>query len=216
MLTREEIIQFCLKFSGTRRDRPFHDPNWDAVRTVKNGKIFALVFFKDGHIWVNVKMDPEWKDFWRDAFSSILPAYHMNKEHWSSIILDGTIPDSDICKIISGSYELVSGKQKGGKLSEFAKNVYWEVKKIPVGKVATYGQIARLAGRPGAARAVGTLMRNCPQEMGCPCHRVISGNGKLAPEGTFGEEGEQERRLAAEGISVKNHKVDLGKWQMQF
>lgn len=70
------------------------------------------------------------------------------------------------------------------------------------------------AGRPGAARAVGSLMRNCPPELECPCHRVVASDGKLAPEGSFGEAGAQERLLEAEGIPVKNHKIDLGKWQI--
>ena len=213
MKTREEILQFCLSFSETHRDQPFHDPNWDAVRLNCNRKIFALIFQKDGLIWVNVKIDPEWREFWRNAFASVVPAYHMNKEHWSSIILDGSVPDREIRKLVAGSYALVSGK-KSKSLSEFAKNVYREVSRIPSGKVATYGQIARLAGRPGAARAVGTLMRNCPRDMECPCHRVISGSGRLAPEGTFGEEGGQQRRLEAEGVRVADHKVDLKRWQM--
>lgn len=46
---------------------------------------------REGHIWVNVKVDPEWRDFWRNTYSSVIPAYHQNKEHWNSIILDGTI-----------------------------------------------------------------------------------------------------------------------------
>ena len=57
-------------------------------------------------------------------------------------------------------------------------------------------------------------MRNCPPEWNCPCHRVISGSGRLAPEGTFGKPGTQKYLLEAEGIQVTADRVDLHKWQM--
>lgn len=59
-----------------------------------------------------MKCNPEWRDFWRSAFESIVPAYHMNKEHWNSIILDGTIPQMDIERMIAESYELTKPKSK--------------------------------------------------------------------------------------------------------
>ena len=90
----------------------------------------------------------------------------MNKEHWSSVILDGSVPNGELRKMAAGSYELVAGTKKSRKFSAFAANVYRAVRNIPAGRVATYGQIAALAGHPGAARAVGSLMRNCPREAG--------------------------------------------------
>jgi Uncharacterized protein conserved in bacteria len=59
-----------------------------------------------------VKCDPEWRDFWRSAFISIVPAYHMNKEHWNSIVLVGTVPENVIQRMISESYELTKPKLK--------------------------------------------------------------------------------------------------------
>lgn len=115
MRTREEILDLCLSFPGSFREQPFRDPNWDAVGLQENRKFFAFIFQKDGCIWVNLKMDPEWRDFWRSAFESVVPAYHMNKEHWSSVILDGTVPDKDIKKMAAESYELVSDRRKGRK-----------------------------------------------------------------------------------------------------
>ena len=212
--TREAALELCLAFPGTFREQPYHDPNWDAVGLARKRKFFAFVFQKDGQIWINLKMDPEWRDLWRDAYPSVLPAYHMNKELWSSVILDGSVPNGELRKMAAGSYELVAGIKKSRKFSAFAANVYRAVRNIPAGRVATYGQIAALTGQPGAARAVGSLMRNCPRELECPCYRVISGSGKLAPAGTFGKPGTQERLLEAEGIPVKNHKVDLEKWRM--
>ena len=56
--------------------------------------------------------DPEWREFWRRAFASVVPAYHMNKTHWNSIILDGSVPDKDIKRMIGESYDLTKGKKK--------------------------------------------------------------------------------------------------------
>ena len=71
-----------------------------------------LCYDKDGHIWINVKCDPEWREFWRSTFAAVVPAYHMNKTHWNSIILDGTVPDHDIKRMIAESYDLTKGKKR--------------------------------------------------------------------------------------------------------
>jgi O-6-methylguanine DNA methyltransferase len=63
-------------------------------------------------------------------------------------------------------------------VTEFAKKVYAVVRKIPKGKTLTYGQVAALAGRPGAARAVGNILSK-NYDPGIPCHRVIRADGKL-------------------------------------
>lgn len=106
MVKREDVIAFCSKLEDVYEDYPFHDPNWTVMRHKKNQKVFAWIYEKDGHIWVNVKCNEEWRDFWRDAFNSVVPGYHLNKKYWNSIILDGTIPDKDIERMIEESYEL--------------------------------------------------------------------------------------------------------------
>ncbi len=110
MLERKEAIAFCSKLKNVYEDYPFHDPNWTVMRHKKNKKVFAWIYEKDGHIWINVKCSPEWRDFWRGAFEAVLPGYHLNKEHWNSIILNGTVPDKDIQRMIEESYELTGGK----------------------------------------------------------------------------------------------------------
>lgn len=112
---RADVIQYCMTFSGVFEDYPFHDPNWTCMRLKQNQKIFAWIYEREENIWVNVKAEPEWRDFWRNAYSSVIPAYHMNKTHWNSIILDGTIPQRDIQRMIAESYDLCSkgtGKTK--------------------------------------------------------------------------------------------------------
>ena len=111
-MERKSLIEYCLTFPGTYEDYPFKDSNWTVIRLRKNKKVFAWIFEREGKLWVNVKTDPEWRDFWRDAFESIVPAYHLNKEHWNSLILDGSIPNETVEKLITESYELVNGTMK--------------------------------------------------------------------------------------------------------
>lgn len=111
MLGRQEIVAYCLTYPDVYEDAPFHDPNWIVIRHKENRKVFAWIYEKDGYIWVNVKVDPEWREVRREAYASVLPGYHMNKEHWSSIILDGTVPKNEICRMIGESYDLTKPKK---------------------------------------------------------------------------------------------------------
>lgn len=107
MKERQEVLDYGMTFTDVYIDTPFRDENWVLLRYRKNNHAFAWTYERDGHIWVNVKVDPEWRDFWRDAYLSVLPAYHQNKEHWNSIILDGSIPDKEIKRMIAESYDLI-------------------------------------------------------------------------------------------------------------
>ena len=112
---REEAIAFCLTLHNTFVDMPFHDPNWVVIRHKDNRKVFAWIFEKDDNIWINVKCDPEWRDLWRNTYDSVLPGWHLNKEHWNSIILDGTVPDEEIKRMLKESYDLTKPKEKKRK-----------------------------------------------------------------------------------------------------
>ena len=94
-------------------------------------------------------------------------------------------------------------------MTEFERAVYEAVKLIPKGNVATYGQIAELAGYPRAARAVGNALHRNPDETNVPCHRVVNADGLLAKNFGFGGALEQRRRLIAEGVYVMDLSVDL-------
>lgn len=115
MKKRAELIAFCMKLKDVYEDYPFHDTNWTLMRHKKNKKAFAWIYEREGYVWINVKCDPEWRDFWRSAYESVIPGYHQNKEHWNSIILDGTIPDNDVIRMIEESYDLTDGKKKKAK-----------------------------------------------------------------------------------------------------
>lgn len=99
------------------------------------------------------------------------------------------------------------------KKGSFSKRVYQAVKKIPQGRVATYGQVAVLAGSPGAARAVGNALHFNPHP-DVPCHRVVNAQGRVAENFGFGSWREQKKRLLAEGVKFKSsRKVDLQRHQ---
>lgn len=207
MTTRTEAVEFGLSFPDTYRDQPFHDDNWDLIRIRGNGKSFMLIYERNGFVNINVKTEPQWGDFWRSVHNSVVPAYHQNKRHWITIILDGTIPEDDIRKMISESYALVTDNP--------TKRIYDAVKKIPKGKVATYGQIAALAGNPRMSRAVGNALHKNPDPAGIPCYRVVNSKGELADEFAFGGKDVQKNLLQADGIEVINGRVDLKKYGME-
>ena len=92
----------------------------------------------------------------------------------------------------------------GGGARGFADRVYDAVRAIPAGRVATYGDVAVAAGRPGAARAVGTLMANCGSRQ-VPAHRVVAAGGALGGYG--GHESLKASLLRAEGVTVVGTRI---------
>lgn len=92
----------------------------------------------------------------------------------------------------------------------FFEKVYKVVRKIPSGKVATYGQVAEMIGSKDARKVGWALHSNSDPET--PCHRVVNKDGRLAPNFAFDGEAEQRRRLISEGVAFRDEKhVDLGK-----
>ena len=130
--------------------------------------------------------------------------YHQNKEHWNTIILNGTVPDKDIKRMISESYNLVTYSP--------TKKIYEAVKQIPKGCVATYGQVAEMAGNPRMSRAVGNALHKNPDPEQIPCYRVVNSRGELSGAFAFGGKDVQKNLLEADGIEVVNGTVDLKKY----
>lgn len=92
----------------------------------------------------------------------------------------------------------------------FFENVYEAVQLIPRGKVATYGQIARMIGAPRSSRAVGYALHANPRPGVIPCHRVVNREGRLAPAFAFGGPEIQAQLLESEGVEVgEDFVVDL-------
>lgn len=204
MTTREEALTYGLSFANTYQEAPFHDDNWQLVRVKPTKKAFLWTYERDGYINLNVKVKPEWRDFWRSAYDSVIQGWHQNKEHWNTIILDGSIPPEDIQRMIAESYDLVTDSP--------SRRIYEAVKQIPRGKVATYGQVAEMAGDRKMARAVGNALHRNPDPEHIPCYRVVNAKGELAGAFAFGGETVQADLLKADGIEVVDGKVDLKKY----
>lgn len=204
MTTREEVLKYGLSFKNTYKEAPFHDSNWQLVRVSGSKKAFLWTYERNGYININVKVNAETRDMWRSIYKSVIPGWHQNKEHWNTVILDGSIPDDDIKIMIEQSYNLVTDSP--------TKRIYEAVKKIPKGYVATYGQVAEMAGNKKMSRAVGNALHNNPDPDNIPCYRVVNSKGELSGEFAFGGLGEQAKLLAREGIEVYNGKVDLNKY----
>ena len=206
MKTREEAVTFGLTFPDAYMECPFRDPNWQLIRVKGSKKAFLWIYEMDGIVCLNVKADPQWRDFWRGTFASVVPGYHQNKEHWNTIYLDGTVPEEDIRRMIGESYDLVTDSP--------TKRIYEAVKRIPQGKVATYSQVAAMAGNPRMCRAVGNALHHNPDPGHVPCYRVVNAKGELSGAFAFGGADEQANRLRADGIEVKDNRVDLKKYGM--
>jgi methylated-DNA-protein-cysteine methyltransferase-like protein len=106
--------------------------------------------------------------------------------------------------------------------------VYAWIRRIPRGRVATYGQIARLAGAPRRARHVGQALARLPPRVALPWHRVINAQGRISPRGPSrgrapphslrrraGAESRQRRLLEAEGVRFRNGAVELARYRWE-
>jgi predicted DNA-binding protein (MmcQ/YjbR family) len=99
----ESLREYCLSKPDVTEGFPFGEST--LVFKVK-GKIFALANL-DGDLSVNLKCEPAYALELREKYSSVIPGYHMNKKHWNTVLLDGSVPDSEIFSWIDHSYSLV-------------------------------------------------------------------------------------------------------------
>ena len=99
---KNNFIKYCLNKKGAIKDYPLgHDPL--AIKIA--GKIFALFYEEKGYL--NLKCDPVISENLREQHEDVRPGYHMNKQHWNTIILEGSLPESAIFEMIDHSYDLV-------------------------------------------------------------------------------------------------------------
>lgn len=95
-------------------------------------------------------------------------------------------------------------------MADTFERIYTVVRRIPAGRVSTYGQVALLAGNPRWARVVGYALHANPDPEGIPCYRVVNREGRLAPAFAFGGENMQRQLLLADGIAfLPDGRVDL-------
>ena len=100
----EEFREYCLAKPATSESLPFD--NKTLVFKVHN-KMFSLAGIENFES-VNLKCDPEYAIELREKFEGVQPGYHMNKQHWNTVLTDGSVPDDLLYELIDHSYELVA------------------------------------------------------------------------------------------------------------
>jgi predicted DNA-binding protein (MmcQ/YjbR family) len=105
----EAIRKHCLKKPGVTEDFPF-DENTLVFRVMK--KIFLLASINEIPLRINLKCDPEKAVELRERYGSVLPGYHMNKTHWNTIVIDGSVAERKIISWIDESYILITNSLK--------------------------------------------------------------------------------------------------------
>ena len=103
----EILREYCISKKNVTESFPFGD---DTLVFKTEGRIFALVNL-EGDLSVNLKCNPIRAIELRERYSSVIPGYHMNKKHWNTIYIDGSVPDKEVFSWIDHSYELVVNKK---------------------------------------------------------------------------------------------------------
>ncbi len=107
MIARQQVIDFCKTLENVIEDYPFGDETVAMRHKRGQKRIFALLIERRGQIWLNLKNQPGWCDFWREQYpNAVVPGYHMNKQHWNSVILGQGVPREHIEQMIEESYLL--------------------------------------------------------------------------------------------------------------
>ena len=103
-MTLDAVRIYCLAKPGTSEDCPF-GPDPLVFRVM--GKMFALLSLDAFPSRINLKCDPEKAIELRERYAAVLPGYHMNKQHWNTVLLDGSLPSDQVRRQIDASYRLV-------------------------------------------------------------------------------------------------------------
>jgi predicted DNA-binding protein (MmcQ/YjbR family) len=103
-VTADELRRWCLARPGATEEFPF-GPEVSVFKVA--GKIFALSGLSSRPLEVSVKCDPELAVDLRNTYAAIRPGYHLNKRHWNTITLDGSLPDETVVQLLEDSYDLV-------------------------------------------------------------------------------------------------------------
>lgn len=103
----ESLRDYCISKKGSSESFPFGE---ETLVFKVNGKIFALVNL-DGELSINLKCDPALAIDLRERHAAVTPGYHMNKKHWNTVLLDGSVPDKEVFAWIDHSFNLIAGKR---------------------------------------------------------------------------------------------------------
>ncbi len=112
-MNKQDVIQYGLSLPNNYEDQPFLDDYTSVVlKHSGTGKWFALIMEVKGEWYLNVKTDPLESEVLRKAYPYIIPAYHMNKEHWNTVILGDKVDEKIVQDLIQESYELTMPKRR--------------------------------------------------------------------------------------------------------
>lgn len=114
----EQIREYCLKKKGVAEEFPFDE---ETLVFKVTGKIFLLASLESIPLQINLKCEPEKAIELREEYDSVQPGYHMNKKHWNTIIIDGTVPSRKLFEWIDHSYHLVVSGLKKSDLKKLKK-----------------------------------------------------------------------------------------------
>jgi predicted DNA-binding protein (MmcQ/YjbR family) len=106
----KKLFSYCLTKTGAFEDYPFGP---DVIVIKVAAKIFALLSNRDGVVNLSLKCNPELSEVLRSEYKSIIPGYHLNKRHWNTLLLDGSIPETEVRSLIDHSYDLVAKSLSG-------------------------------------------------------------------------------------------------------
>ena len=104
-MNSQQLIEYCLSKPGATHD---YQAEWEADRASVGGKMFALLGMLDGRPIISLKCDPDRAEQLRQTFAEIIPGYYLNKIHWNTLYLDGSLPDELILESIDQSHRLVA------------------------------------------------------------------------------------------------------------
>lgn len=104
MIDRAALRGYCLSRKSARAEFPF-GPEAEVFKVM--GKMFALIPVDANPPTINLKCDPALAEMLRQTYPTVTPGYHMNKRHWNTVMVDGSIPDDEVLEMIDHSYGLV-------------------------------------------------------------------------------------------------------------
>ncbi len=99
-----DVLKYCLSKKGAYEDFPFGP---EPITVKVGSKMFALLSNRSDKNFISLKCDPFVAQSLREQYSSVTPGYHLNKQHWNTITIDGTIPEHELIWMIDHSYDLV-------------------------------------------------------------------------------------------------------------
>lgn len=107
-MTRDDLHEHLMSLTGAVLDYPFGEHIAVYKLGDTSGKMFAILSEDSKPVRLSLKCDPQLAEVLRDKYETVLPGYHLNKQHWNTIICSGQVPDDELHDLIRHSYELVS------------------------------------------------------------------------------------------------------------